>query len=204
VQRLERGDEIGAADLEAPTGRVDGLDRSRERVDRGGEPARRIEADTVLDARVGAVAEAQQGGVDLVHLRRDLVGDGRLRARAGEFAQPARERRRAAPFLAARRHAGEDGEGVGPHRRGRGARDDRALERLQCGDATNADVAVVAPLCVDAVGIGGTHDRDQRDDAEQHRHDADAGGDRAVEQRDAATLSHRASVRRDRRARHRH
>jgi hypothetical protein len=196
VQRLERGNEVGAAHLEAPAGCVGGLDRRRERVDRGGEPAHGIEADTVLDARVGAAAEAQQRGVDLVHLRRDLLGSARLGARAGELAQPARERRRSAPLLATRRHAGEDAERVGAGRDERAALDDRALERLQRGDAADADVAVAAPLGVDAVGIGGTDDRDERDDAEQHRNDAEAGGDRAFEERDAPALSHRASDRR--------
>ena len=128
-------------------------------------------------------------------------------AAGGASSAPPRARRRSHCFAPvatphSRRHgARPSSTSLGRHqaRLLRGPAHDRALEGLQRGDVADADVAVAVALAPEAVGVAGTHERDQRDDAEQHRHDGQARRDRAVEQRDGAPLSHRASARAGRR-----
>ena len=74
----ERSGEVGAADPQkiAPGRTADG-DRRRKRLAGSGEPAHRVDADVVLDARIAARAEAQQRRVELAEpWRSDLLARG--------------------------------------------------------------------------------------------------------------------------------
>ena len=190
------GSQVAAADLKALARVVGGFDRRAQAFVGQREPARRIEADRLADARVAAVAEAQQRGVQLGQAGGNPLGLRRQRrADAGHARQPIAGAPGRAPFAAALRQAIE-------HllrRRWRWRErccercsfDDRRLEGFQRRDMAHAQVAVGGAAPRRRAGIGRPRQSDQQHDAEHDRHDGQAGGDREIEQGRGAPFRHR-------------
>ena len=194
-QRGERVGEIGAAQAEA--------DAPARRDSRSASPAPRAAAANQRPASkptgcstraIAAAAEGEQRGVEAGELRRDLLGRRRRRrARQAVLGQPGAPGRGAAPFALALGQRREHAGAVGNAGADRAAPQHRRLEGLQRRDQAHAQVALLR-AAAGRIGIGRADHRDQQDDAEQHRHDRDARGDREVEQRGGLALSHRAPL----------
>ena len=190
----ERIGEVGAAQAKRMRRRVGILDRPRQRGGGGGEPALGVEADRMLDPRIAAAAEGEQRGVEAGELGRDLLRRRRRRrARQAVLRQPGAPGRGAAPFALAGGQRREHAGAIGNAGADRAAPQHRRLEGLEGGDQASAEVALLR-AAAGGLDIGRPDHRDQEDDAEQHRHDGDARGDREVEQRGGLAFSHRAPL----------